>query len=98
MDNLTYAGNISTFERFMGNLKIRFVKAEICDREAVYEPFEEEHYEIMVNFATESYVDRSIENPGIFLVTNIIGTDVLMDTGRKYGIAHYYQISTDEVY
>ena len=82
----------------MGNENFRFVKADICDRAAVYRLFEEEHPDIVVNFAAESHVDRSIENPGIFLETNIMGTAVLMDACRKYGITRYHQVSTDEVY
>ena len=74
------------------------MKADICDREAVDKLFEEEHPDIVVNFAAESHVDRSIENPGIFFQTNIIGTSVLMDACRKYGIQRYHQVSTDEVY
>ena len=76
----------------------RFVKADICDRNAVYQLFEEEHPDVIVNFAAESHVDRSIENPAIFLETNIMGTAVLMDACRKYGIQRYHQVSTDEVY
>ena len=82
----------------MDNPNFRFVKADICDREAVNKLFEEEHPDIVVNFAAESHVDRSIEDPGIFLQTNIIGTSVLMDACRKYGIQRYHQVSTDEVY
>ncbi len=82
----------------MDNPNFRFVKADICDREAVDKLFEEEHPDIVVNFAAESHVDRSIEDPGIFLQTNIIGTSVLMDACRKYGIQRYHQVSTDEVY
>lgn len=98
MDKLTYAGNLSTLAGVMDNPKFRFVKMDICDREAVYGLFEEEHPDIVVNFAAESHVDRSIENPEIFLQTNIIGTSVLMDACRKYGIQRYHQVSTDEVY
>ena len=76
----------------------RFVKADICDRQAVDKLFQEEKPDIVVNFAAESHVDRSIENPGIFLETNIMGTAVLMDACRKYGIQRYHQVSTDEVY
>jgi len=75
-----------------------FVKLDICDREGVYKLFEEEHTNIVVNFATESHVDRSIEDTSIFLQTNIIGTRVLMDACRKYGIIQYHQVSTDEIY
>ena len=98
LDKLTYAGNLSTLESVMGNENFRFVKADICDRAAVYQLFEEEHPDMVVNFAAESHVDRSIENPGIFLETNIMGTAVLMDACRKYGIRRYHQVSTDEVY
>lgn len=98
LDKLTYAGNLSTLEPVMTNANFRFVKADICDRAAVYQLFEEERPDIVVNFAAESHVDRSIENPGIFLETNIMGTAVLMDACRKYGITRYHQVSTDEVY
>lgn len=98
LDKLTYAGNLSTLEPVMENGNFRFVKADICDRAAVYQLFEEEHPDMVVNFAAESHVDRSIENPGIFLETNIMGTAVLMDACRKYGITRYHQVSTDEVY
>ena len=98
LDKLTYAGNLSTLAPIMDNPNFRFVKADICDREAVYKLFEEEHPDIVVNFAAESHVDRSIENPEIFLKTNIIGTATLMDACRKYGIQRYHQVSTDEVY
>ena len=98
LDKLTYAGNISILASVMNNPKFRFVKLDICDREGVYQLFEEEHPDMVVNFAAESHVDRSIENPEIFLQTNIIGTSVLMDACRKYGIQRYHQVSTDEVY
>ena len=86
VDKLTYAGNLSTLKSVMDNPNFRFVKLDICDREGVYRLFEEEKPDIVVNFAAESHVDRSIENPSIFLETNIIGTSVLMDACRKYGI------------
>ena len=98
LDRLTYAGNLSTLSSVMDKPKFRFVKADICDREAVEKLFEEEKPDIVVNFAAESHVDRSIENPSIFLQTNVIGTSVLMDACRKYGIKRYHQVSTDEVY
>jgi len=98
LDKLTYAGNLSTLASVMDKPNFRFVKMDICDRKAVYGLFEEEHPDIVVNFAAESHVDRSIENPEIFLQTNIIGTAVLMDACRKYGIKRYHQVSTDEVY
>jgi len=98
LDKLTYAGNLSTLASVMDNPNFRFVKLDICDRDGVYQLFEEEHPDMVVNFAAESHVDRSILNPEIFLETNIIGTSVLMDTCRKYGIKRYHQVSTDEVY
>ncbi|MBR3640523.1 MAG: dTDP-glucose 4,6-dehydratase [Oscillibacter sp.] len=98
LDKLTYAGNLSTLKSVMGEPNFRFVKLDICDREGVYRLFEEEKPDVVVNFAAESHVDRSIEDPSIFLQTNIIGTSVLMDACRKYGIGRYHQVSTDEVY
>ena len=98
LDKLTYAGNFSTLQPVMDHPNFRFVKADICDRDAVNRLFEEEKPDIVVNFAAESHVDRSIDNPGVFLQTNIIGTQVLMDACRKYGIQRYHQVSTDEVY
>jgi len=98
VDKLTYAGNMSTLERALKNPHFKFFKTDICDREGIYKIFEEEKPDVVVNFAAESHVDRSIENPGIFLETNIMGTAVLMDVCRKYGIKRYHQVSTDEVY
>lgn len=98
LDKLTYAGNLSTLEPVLQQDNFRFVKVDICDRQAVDKLFQEEKPDIVVNFAAESHVDRSIENPGIFLETNIMGTAVLMDACRKYGIQRYHQVSTDEVY
>ena len=98
VDKLTYAGNLSTLAPVMDNPNFRFCKIDICDREAIYQLFEEEHPDMVVNFAAESHVDRSIENPEVFLDTNIKGTAVMMDACRKYGIQRYHQVSTDEVY
>lgn len=98
LDKLTYAGNLSTLKSVMDNPNFRFVKLDICDREGVFRIFEEEHPDMVVNFAAESHVDRSIENPGVFLQTNIIGTATMMDACRKFGIKRYHQVSTDEVY
>ena len=97
-DKLTYAGNLATLEEAQKNKNFKFIKGDIADREAVYRMFEEEKPDVIVNFAAESHVDRSIENPEIFLQTNVIGTSVLMDACRKYGIQRYHQVSTDEVY
>ena len=98
LDKLTYAGNLSTLAGVMKEPNFRFVKLDICDREGVFRLFEEEYPDVVVNFAAESHVDRSIEDPGIFLQTNILGTATLMDACRKYGIKRYHQVSTDEVY
>ena len=98
LDKLTYAGNLSTLESVMGNPRFRFVRGDICDRDAVFGLFEEEHPDVVVNFAAESHVDRSIDDPGVFLQTNVIGTATLMDACRRYGIARFHQVSTDEVY
>ena len=98
VDSLTYAGNLSTLTPIMNNPNFKFYKLDICDRENIYKMFEEEHPNVVVNFAAESHVDRSIEDPSIFLQTNIIGTSVLMDACRKYGNIRYHQVSTDEVY
>lgn len=98
VDKLTYAGNLSTLASVMEKPNFRFVRADICDRKAIYALFEEEKPDIVVNFAAESHVDRSIENPEVFLQTNILGTQVMMDACRKYGIQRYHQVSTDEVY
>lgn len=98
VDALTYAGNMSTLESVLDNQKFRFVKADIADRIAMEKLFNEEKFDIVVNFAAESHVDRSIVNPEIFLKTNVLGTSVLMDMCRKFGNIRYHQVSTDEVY
>ena len=98
IDALTYAGNMETLEPILNKPNFRFVHENICNREAVFKLFEQERFDYVINFAAESHVDRSIENPEIFLRTNILGTQVLMDACRKYGIKRYHQVSTDEVY
>lgn len=98
LDKLTYAGNLSTLSSFLDRPNFRFVRLDICDREGVFRLFEEERPDIVVNFAAESHVDRSILDPGIFLQTNILGAATLMDACRKFGIRRYHQVSTDEVY
>ena len=97
-DALTYAGNMETLDEAMKNPQFIFVKGDIANRDDVDKLFNEHKPDIVVNFAAESHVDRSIENPGIFLQTNVLGTQVLMDACRKYGIKRYHQVSTDEVY
>jgi dTDP-glucose 4,6-dehydratase len=98
LDALTYAGNLSTLEPLLKNNEIKFVKGDISDRKFIFELFDTEKFDYVVNFAAESHVDRSIENPSIFIQTNVIGTQVLMDACRKYGIKRFHQVSTDEVY
>lgn len=98
VDKLTYAGNLSTLGSILDAPGFRFVKADICDREAMLALFEEEKPDAVVNFAAETHVDRSIEEPGVFLRTNILGTQVLMDACREFGTARFHQVSTDEVY
>ena len=98
IDKLTYAGNLSTLEPVMNEENFKFYKMDICDRKSIYKLFEDEKPDVIVNFAAESHVDRSIENPDVFLATNIIGTAVLMDACNKYGIKRFHQVGTDEVY
>ena len=98
LDALTYAGNLETLEPAMDNPRFRFVKGDVADRKAVFPLFEEEGFDVVVNFAAEAHVDRSIEDPGIFLKTNILGTQVLMDASREYGVKRFHQVGTDEVY
>ena len=98
LDKLTYAGNLSTLAEALKTSNFAFYKVDICDRAAIYEIFEREKPDAVVNFAAESHVDRSIETPEIFLQTNILGTQVMMDACRKYQVQRYHQVSTDEVY
>ncbi len=98
LDCLTYAGNIATLRQAMEQEQFRFVKGDIADRKTVEAIMEEETPDYVVNFAAESHVDRSIQDPGIFLKTNVIGTQVLMDACLKYGVTRFHQVSTDEVY
>lgn len=98
LDKLTYAGNLSSLKGAMQQPNFKFVKGDIADRDFVYSLFEAEKPDVVVNFAAESHVDRSILEPELFLKTNVIGTGVLMDACRKYGIKRYHQVSTDEVY
>lgn len=98
LDKLTYAGNLSTLAAVMDNKNFRFVKADICDGDAVERLFEEERPDAVVNFAAESHVDRSIIDPRLFLKTNFMGTASLLDACKKYGTGRFHQVSTDEVY
>jgi dTDP-glucose 4,6-dehydratase len=98
LDLLTYAGNLETLDEALKSPKFTFVKGDITDVDSVDKLFEEEGFGAVVNFAAESHVDRSIEDPSVFLKTNILGTQTLMDASRKYGVKRYHQVSTDEVY
>lgn len=98
LDSLTYAGNLKTLQPLLNDKAIRFIKMDISDREKIFPLFNEEKFNIVINFAAESHVDRSIENPGVFLNTNIIGTQVLLDASGKYGVERFHQVGTDEVY
>lgn len=98
VDVCTYAANPSTIKEELKNSNYVFYKEDIRDRKKMESIFEIEHPDVVVNFAAESHVDRSILDPESFLTTNIVGTSVLMDCCRKYGIEKYHQVSTDEVY
>ncbi len=97
LDVLTYAGNLHTLDDARCD-NFRFVLGSITDRELVFSLFEEEKFDAVVNFAAESHVDRSIEDPEVFLRTNILGTQVLLDATNKFSVPRYHQVSTDEVY
>lgn len=98
LDALTYAGNLETLKSIEHAPNYKFVKGDIADRDFIYQLFENEKFDVVVNFAAESHVDRSIINPGIFVETNVLGTQVLLDASRKYEVKRYHQVSTDEVY
>ena len=98
LDALTYAGNYNNIKSLEGKDNFKFVHGDITDREFIDKLFAEEQFDVVINFAAESHVDNSIKNPGIFLTTNIIGTQVLMDASLKYNVKRYHQVSTDEVY
>lgn len=98
LDALTYAGDTKKLEPIMGLDNFRFVKGNICDKEVVNALFEEEKFDYVINFAAESHVDRSINDPDVFLRSNLLGVEVLLNAARKYGIKRFHQVSTDEVY
>ena len=98
LDKLTYAGNLETCKPVEDKPNYKFVKGDIADREFIFDLFEKEKFDVVVNFAAESHVDRSIEDPEIFVKTNVMGTTTLLDACVKYGIKRYHQVSTDEVY
>lgn len=98
LDKLTYAANMQTLDRAFQNQRFKLIKGDITDRDSVFDVFHEEGFDIVINFAAESHVDRSIADPTVFLKTNILGTQVLMDASRKFQVKRYHQVSTDEVY
>ena len=98
VDLLTYAGSLENNRAVSGYPQYRFIQGDIRDRTFIFELFEKEMFDWVVNFAAESHVDRSIENPADFLTTNILGTQILMDACRAYQVKRFHQVSTDEVY
>lgn len=98
VDKLTYAGNLANLADLSGDARYRFVRADICDAARIGEIVAEAAPDAIVNFAAETHVDRSIDDPSLFLRTNILGTQVLLGAARKAGVARYVQVSTDEVY
>lgn len=98
LDALTYAGNLKSLDKAMNSPNFKFVKGSISDKDFVDKLFADEAFDVVVNFAAESHVDRSIENPFIFLETNIMGTACLLEASKKYGVKRFHQVSTDEVY
>lgn len=98
LDKLTYAANLENLKDIEDNKNYRFIHGDIADQEFIFKLFENEKFDIVINFAAESHVDNSILNPQIFTITNILGTQVLLDACRKYNIKRFHQVSTDEVY
>ncbi|MDL2276768.1 dTDP-glucose 4,6-dehydratase [Breznakia sp. OttesenSCG-928-G09] len=98
LDLLTYAGNLETLKSVEDKANYRFIRGDIADRNFIFDLFEKEKFDIIVNFAAESHVDRSIESPEIFVKTNVMGTTTLLDAAKEYGVKRYHQVSTDEVY
>lgn len=98
LDLLTYAGNLETLKPVENKPNYKFVKGNIADRKLVFDLFEKEKFDAVVNFAAESHVDRSIEDPEIFVITNVLGTTTLLDASKEFGVKRFHQVSTDEVY
>lgn len=98
LDALTYAGNLETCQGLEEKANYRFIKGDITDRDFIFELFADEKFDLVVNFAAESHVDRSLSDPEIFMRTNVLGTQVLLDASRQFGVSRYHQVSTDEVY
>ncbi|MBS6181114.1 dTDP-glucose 4,6-dehydratase [[Clostridium] innocuum] len=98
LDLLTYAGNLETLKDIQDKPNYKFYKGDIANRKFIFDLFEKEQFDIVVNFAAESHVDRSITNPSIFVQTNVLGTQTLLDAAKEYNVKRYHQVSTDEVY
>ena len=98
LDALTYAGNYNNIKDLENKENYKFVHGDITDEEFINKLFDDENFDVVINFAAESHVDNSIKNPGIFVETNIQGTRVLLDASRKHDVKRYHQVSTDEVY
>ena len=98
LDLLTYAGNLETLKPVENKPNYKFVRGDIADREFVFDLFKKEKFDVVINFAAESHVDRSISDPGIFVRTNVLGTTTLLDAAKEFGVKRYHQVSTDEVY
>ena len=98
LDLLTYAGNLETCKPVEGKPNYKFVRGDIADRKFIFDLFEKEKFDVVVNFAAESHVDRSITDPEIFVKTNVMGTTTLLDAAKEFGVKRYHQVSTDEVY
>ncbi|MGN1083666.1 MAG: dTDP-glucose 4,6-dehydratase [Lachnospiraceae bacterium] len=98
LDLLTYAGNLDSLREAEASPNYRFVHGDIADSALVTELFEKEQFDVVVNFAAESHVDRAVLNPSVFVRTNVLGTQVLLDAARTYGVKRFHQVSTDEVY
>lgn len=98
LDLLTYAGNLETLKPVENKPNYKLIRGDIADRKFVFELFQKEKFDVVVNFAAETHVDRSIENPEIFVITNVLGTTTLLDASKEFGVKRYHQVSTDEVY
>lgn len=98
LDLLTYAGNLENLKPVENEPNYSFVRGDIADRDFIMALFEKERFDVVVNFAAETHVDRSVKDPGIFVRSNVMGTQVLLDACREYGVQRFHQVSTDEVY
>ena len=98
LDLLTYAGNLETLRAVEDKPNYRFIRGDIADRAFIFDLFEKEQFDVVINFAAETHVDRSITGPEIFVRTNVLGTTTLLDASKEFGVKRYHQVSTDEVY